>query len=143
MKLTQNFTLEELTRSEKATSLGIKNCPDAEIIYNLKTLCEKILQPLRDKVGTVQINSAYRCVELNTAIGGVDTSQHVFGKAADIKTNNMKEAFHFIKDNLPFDQLIWEYGNSEQPAWIHVSYDPRNRKQVLRKEKGKRYQQFK
>lgn len=143
MKMTRNFTLSELISSEKATVLGIENIPNHDELENLQDLCKHILQPLRDQVGKVQITSAYRCKSLNLAIGGVDSSQHVFGRAADFKTTDMCKAFHFIKDNLPFDQLIWEYGDEQQPAWIHVSYDStKNRKQVLRKQKGKRYEAF-
>ncbi len=143
MKITENFTLEELISSDKAKALGIDNHPNDEEINNLKCLCTHILQPLRNELGMVNVTSAYRCKKLNTAIGGVDSSQHVYGKAVDIKTVDMNKAFHYIKEHLPFDQLIWEYGDDKQPAWIHISYDSRHRRQVLRKEKGKRYQQFK
>ncbi len=142
MKLTENFTLQEFVVSEKAKELGIRNIPDAEVIYCIKCLCQNVLQPLRNEMGSVHVTSGFRCLELNAAVGGVSSSQHIYGKAADIKTKDMNATFHYIKDNLLFDQLIWEYGDEKQPAWIHVSYNEKNRKQVLVKQKGKRYQNF-
>jgi uncharacterized protein YcbK (DUF882 family) len=85
MRLSTNFELEEFTCSQTAATLGIKNEPGAEETANLKSLCEKVLQPLRDKTGsTVRISSGYRCPALNKAVGGVESSQHVRGEAADI-----------------------------------------------------------
>jgi uncharacterized protein YcbK (DUF882 family) len=132
MQLTSNFSLEELTRSADATKLKIANRPSMNEINNLKALAENVLQPLRDAVGVISINSGYRCKKLNDAVGGSDTSQHMLGQAADFKCADMAKAFDHIKKNLPFDQLIWEHGNDTQPAWIHVSYSPRHRKQVIR-----------
>ena len=142
MNLTKNFTLEELYASNTANSRHIDNSPPDNVIYNLKLLATNILQPLRDSVGVVTVNCGYRCPILNKLVGGVSDSQHVIGQAADIKTYDMKSAFRYIEKNLPFDQLIWEYGDDEKPSWIHVSYSDRHRKQVLRCINGK-YTNFK
>lgn len=142
-KLTENFTLEELYQSPTACRWKIDNTPSEEVIEHLKELCEKILQPLRDVMNRVSINSGYRCEALNKKVKGSNTSQHVFGNAVDIKTVDMKAAFIYIMENLPFDQLIWEYGDDNQPAWIHVSYSDRNRREVLRKKTRGGYKPFK
>lgn len=138
MTLTRNFTLEEFARSQTATSRRIDNWPPPQAQAALKLLCEKVLQPLRDAQGSVTITSGYRSPALNSAIKGAPSSQHMKGEAADIKMADMKRAFEFIRKNLRFDQLIWEYGNDQQPDWIHVSYHPfRNRGEVLRVSRGK------
>lgn len=109
--------------------------PSENVKENLRKLCTHILQPLRDKLGKpIRISSGYRCKRLNKAIGGAINSQHTEGKAVDLQGIGIanKELFDFIKDNLIFDQLIFEYGTKEEPAWVHVSYDDkRMRKQVL------------
>ena len=132
MKLTKNFTLEEFIVSAVAVRYNIDNTPSEEERKNIKNLCVKILQPLRDYTGPILVSSGYRSAKLNKKVKGSKTSQHVSGQAADIKTQNMRKAFLYIQNNLPFDQLIWEYGDDKQPSWIHVSYGPRNRRQVLR-----------
>lgn len=132
MNLTKDFTLEEMTRSEAATRHGFKEqfTPNEEIKANLKLLCENILQPLREKLRVkIQVTSGYRSKRTNNAIGGSETSQHVFGQAADINVNGIStmELCRKIKEfDLPFDQLIEEFGQ-----WVHVSYSERNRRQVL------------
>lgn len=129
MELSKNFTLEELVYSETANNYGIKNEPDENVVYNLKKLCENVLQPVRDKFGAVIVTSGYRCEKLNKIIGSKETSQHLYGQAADIQIKNadLKEVFNFIKNNLVFDQLLLEY--SKKTKWIHVSYTTlRNRK---------------
>lgn len=140
MKLTKNFSLEELTRSNTAERKGIDNSPTAEHIHNLAILCESILQPLRDKIGhSIRVNSGYRSEKLNNAIGGSKTSEHSFGKAADIKLvidgENKSEILYLsiIEMGIPFRQLIWEFGDEETPSWVHVSFDINdNKKQKLR-----------
>lgn len=139
MKLTENFSLQELLYSVRANLEGYTEqySPGPEIEANLKELCTKILQPLRDSVGPVRISSGYRCKRLNKKIGGVSTSQHVTGQAADISVPGMSAAdvAKKIQDlNLPFDQVINEFD-----SWVHVSYSKRNRRQVLKavKIKGK------
>lgn len=131
------FTIEELTRSATATTRGIDNTPTPEIKANLERLVDKVLDGLREIYGKpITVNSGYRCPELNKAVGGSKTSDHMNGFSVDITASCKKEnaiLFQIIKDNFDFDQLIWEKGNSEYPDWIHVSYNPnRLRKQVLK-----------
>tara|TARA_R110000868_G_scaffold47907_1_gene156404 strand:+ start:533 stop:982 length:450 start_codon:yes stop_codon:yes gene_type:complete len=135
MNLSKSFTLAELTKSQTATRLGIDNTPTPEQLENLVELCHKVLQPLRDAVGPVLISSGLRVPALNKAIGGSATSQHcaINGAAADIDVKDNRKVFDYIKDNLQFDQLIWEFGDRESPDWVHVSYHyGKNRGQVLR-----------
>lgn len=134
MKLTQNFTLNELVYSETATSHNIDNRPSVPVISNLQALCTNILQPLRDALGCpIVITSGFRCAELNKRIGGAANSQHLYGQAADfiVPQKDLKEVFKFIKAKLPYDQLLYEYNKTDR--WIHVSYrtDGKNRKQAI------------
>ena len=139
MKLTNNFSLQELLKSQTALRKGIDNKPaNPGVITNLQVLCEKVLQPVRDHFGKpVVINSGYRSPKLNKAIGGSNKSQHTKGEAADIEIPGLsnKELAEYIEDNLPFDQLILEFYNGVDPnsGWVHVSYenDSDNRKQTL------------
>jgi hypothetical protein len=134
IKLSKNFTLDELCASSTATAKGIKNDPGKAEIVNLTHLAVHVLQPLRDKMGAITISSGYRSAALNKAVGGVATSQHVKGQAADIAIPSKqvgKVWFSYTKDYLPFDQLIWEH-NSAGTYWIHVSYNKEgNRHQVI------------
>ena len=127
MKLTHNFTLEELTESTTAERLGIDNTPNNEQINNLALLCERILQPLRNEIGmSIVISSAFRCVALNRAVGGSSTSDHCLALAGDIKSSNGDHKMLFdkiIEMKLPYKQLIYEFGTDEQPKWIHVALD--------------------
>jgi zinc D-Ala-D-Ala carboxypeptidase len=141
MKLSKNLDLGELTRSESARRNGISNKPTEQHIENMKKLAENIFQPIRDHFDVpIFISSGYRSKELNDRIGGSSTSQHSSGEAIDIDMDGSsrgvtnKEVFDFIKDNLDFDQLIWEFGNKNNPDWVHVSYKStgKQRKQVLR-----------
>jgi zinc D-Ala-D-Ala carboxypeptidase len=140
MKVTEHVSYKEVIKSNTATRKGIENIPSGEQMENIKLLCEKVFEPLREHVGgPIAINSLFRSVELNRAIGGSSTSQHcaVNGAAMDIDDTLGRmlnaEMFDFIKDNLDFDQLIWEYGNEDNPDWVHVSYKERgNRKQILK-----------
>jgi uncharacterized protein YcbK (DUF882 family) len=130
------FTLNEMLRSQTATRLKITEQfnPPAEIIHNLELLCEHILDPLREKVGPIRVSSGYRCPRLNTQIKGSKTSQHMKGQAADISGINCTNAelFEQIKKlKLPFDQMIWEFGTSKEPDWVHVSYGVMHRRQIL------------
>lgn len=135
MKISQNFTLEELTASATAKRLKINNNPSAKEVENLVLLVENILQPLRDKYGKpIVVTSGYRCEALNRAVGGGVTSQHRKGMAADIRSlsdnrSENKKIFGLIKDlGLPFCQLIDEYDYD----WIHVSFDSENiKRQIL------------
>ena len=135
-QLTSHFSLEEMTRSATAKRLRIANVPSQEQVENLKHLCENVLEPLRRHLGRpVIINSGYRSVRLNNAVGGAPASQHLRGEAADIRVANRQElldVMHFIMQETDFDQLIWER-NSHGTEWVHVSYTSRrtNRRQVL------------
>lgn len=128
------FTINELTKSSTAQRLHINNNPTQEVKDNLNKLIDNVLDPLRELYGKpIIVNSGYRCVKLNKAIGGAKNSQHLVGQASDIRTvqntkESNKELFDLIKNSkLPFDQLINEYDYN----WVHVSYSPRNRRQIL------------
>ena len=144
MKLTENFSLNELTKSQTAERKGIDNTPSAEHQENLKSLCEMILQPIRDHFGqVVSISSGYRSPELCVAIGSSTKSQHASGCAADFEIFNLsnKELADYIDQNLDYDQLILEYWKESDPnsGWVHCSFNTQgNRKQYLRayKENG-------
>ena len=134
MNLSKHVTLQEFQNSPTATTHGINNQMSATQIESAKLLCENVFEPLRIHLNIpIKISSGFRSVQLNKMIGGSKTSQHTKGEAMDIKVG--AKGFHFIKDNLNFDQLIWEFGNDEQPSWIHVSFSSRNRKQVLKASK--------
>ena len=125
MKLSKNFTLEELIRSNAAERMGFDNVPkDEKVVENLRSLCLEVLQPLRDYVGaSVHINSGYRCPELNMAVGGVKNSQHCRGEAADIRIVSPKQGREWaawIEDNCRFDQMLLER-NKSGAVWLHVS----------------------
>jgi hypothetical protein len=141
MKLSEHLSLSEVTRSESAKRKGISNMPTAEHIANFKLLAENIFEPIRNHFRCpIIISSGYRSKELNAAIGGSATSQHCSGEAIDIDmdgtpngvTNRM--VFDYIKDNLTWDQMIWEFGDANNPDWVHVSYESsgKQRKQILR-----------
>lgn len=133
MNLSANFTLKELTKSDTATRLGLDNTPDDEALENLKTLCEMVLQPVREHFGkSVTVNSGYRSPESNAAVGGSKTSDHCKGQAADIEIVGVANAdlAQWIMDNLDYTQLILEFYTPGIPdsGWVHVSYDPNNLK---------------
>ena len=148
MKISEHLDLSELIRSESAKRNGISNMPIEAHIANLKLLAEKVFEPIRNNFRCpVHISSGYRSAELNKAVGGATTSQHSSGEAIDIDMDGSpngvtnKMIFDYIKKNLDFDQLIWEFGSAENPDWVHVSYEStgKQRKQVLKayKENGK------
>ena len=139
MKLSEHLELAEIIRSESAKRNDISNMPTAEHIANLKLLAEHIFEPIRANFRCpILISSGYRSKELNAKVGGSNTSQHSLGQAIDIDMDGTsygvenEEIFYYIKDKLPFDQLIWEFGNDKNPAWVHVSYSDRHRRQVLK-----------
>lgn len=141
------FTIEELSASTEARKMGIDNTPTAEAVANLTDLVDAVLDPLREKYGRpIHVSSGYRCPRLNKAVGGAVTSQHTTGEAADIyvsRARELAELFALIYYTLPFDQLIWERGTDESPAWIHVSYrEGDNRRECLRYD-GKKYYPYK
>ena len=141
MKLSESFTLNELIKSQEAIRLGIENIPNEEHIKNLKILCEKILQPLRDYYGLpVSISSGYRSVALCEAIGSSSKSQHTKGQAADFEIFGIanKDLADWIVQNLDYDQCILEFWNENDPnsGWVHCSYSVNgNRKQYLKAQK--------
>jgi hypothetical protein len=133
MNLTANFSLHELSKSETALRMGFDNTPDEEATENLRLLCEKVLQPVRDHYGKgVKVNSAYRSPESNAAVGGSKTSDHCLGRAADIEIPGVANAdlAQWIMDNLEYTQLILEFYTPGIPdsGWVHVSFDPANLK---------------
>ena len=141
-KISENITFKEATKSNTALRLNLNNIPDAYQITNMVGVAKNVFEPLREYVGgAIKINSMFRSEELNTAIGGSSRSQHIEGRALDLddiyghKTN--LQMFNYIKDNLSFDQLIYEFGDDNNPAWIHVSYVSKeeNRGRCLRAEK--------
>ena len=134
MNLSKHVTLKEFQASGLATLRNLNNQMSESQIASAKLLCENVFEPLRLYLNTpIQISSGFRSVQINKMIGGSATSQHTKGEAMDLQIN--AKGFHFIKDKLEFDQLIWEFGNDEQPSWVHVSFSSRNRKQVLKASK--------
>lgn len=140
MKISNHLSLAEVTRSETAKRRGISNTPTAEHLENFKILAENVFEKIRAHFGVpIHISSGYRSKELNDAIGGSQTSQHSKGQAIDIDMDGSSsgvtnaDVYNFIKDNLDFDQLIWEFGTDKNPDWVHVSYvNGPNRKQKLK-----------
>ena len=142
MKISNNLSLAEVIKSNTAIKNGIDNSPTEEHLENLKTIAEKVFQPIREHFNVpIGVSSGYRSIKLNNVIGGSSYSQHCFGEALDLdadifgKVTN-KQIFEFIRDNLEFDQLIEEFNYS----WIHVSYKKEgNRNMILRavKENGR------
>jgi hypothetical protein len=141
MQLSEHLSLAEVTRSETAKRKGVSNMPTEQHIANFKLLAEKVFEPIRNHFGKpIHISSGYRSAALNKAIGGAASSQHCSGEAIDIDmdghaggiTNKM--VFDYIKENLEFDQLIWEFGTDANPDWVHVSYEStgKQRKQILK-----------
>ena len=125
--ISKHISLQEGIKSITAIRLGIDNSPTDDDMDSMVTLAKKIFEPLRSWVGgPIKINSFYRSPELNQAIGGSPNSQHCKGQAIDIddvygyKSN--AEMFQYIKKNLDFDQIIWEFGTRDNPDWVHVSY---------------------
>jgi zinc D-Ala-D-Ala carboxypeptidase len=138
MNLSAHVTLAEFENSPTATTHGINNKMSESQIASAKLLCENVFEPLRIHLNIpIQISSGFRSLQVNKMIGGSKTSQHTKGEAMDLQIGS--KGFNFIKDKLEFDQLIWEFGNDENPSWVHVSYSSKNRKQVLKatKKNGK------
>jgi hypothetical protein len=142
MKISSHITLKEAVKSNTALRRGIDNTPGEYEISNMVGLAVNVFEPLREYVcGPIKVTSMFRSKDLNTAIGGSLSSQHCQGRAIDLddtfghKTN--AQMFNYIKNNLSFDQLIWEFGDDNNPDWIHVSYvsTDQNRGRCLRAEK--------
>jgi zinc D-Ala-D-Ala carboxypeptidase len=141
-KISAHISLREAIESYTAKRKGIENIPSEYKLTNMVGVAENVFEPLREWAGgPIKINSFFRSVELNRAIGGSSKSQHCQGRAIDIddvygyKTN--AEMFNYIKNNLDFDQLIWEFGTDDNPDWVHVSYvsADENRRRCLKAEK--------
>lgn len=136
--LSKNLSLVEVMKSATAIKHGIANEPSSQHLTNLKAVATNIFQPCRDYFGKpLAVTSGYRSPKLNELIGGSKRSQHSKGEALDLDAQvyggfTNAELFHYIKDNLDFDQLIWEFGNDEEPDWIHCSYTTENRREVLK-----------
>ena len=137
--ISKHISYREGIRSTTADRLGIDNKPGQVELVNMEIIAERIFEPLREWVGgPIRINSFYRSPKLNKAIGGSKRSQHIEGRAMDIddtyghKTN--AEMFNYIKQNLDFDQMIWEFGTDDNPNWVHVSYvsEDSNRNRCLK-----------
>ena len=146
MKISDNITYAEAIHSNTAKRRGIDNTPNPAQVETMKVTAEKIFEPLRKWVGgPIKVNSFFRSAELNEAIGGSKTSQHCKGQAIDIDDTyghaTNAEMYHWIKDNLNFDQMIWEFGDDDNPDWVHVSYvspqENRNRCLKAYKHQGK------
>ena len=145
-KISKHISYKEATRSNTAIRRGIDNIPDVEELENMKLIAEKVFKPLRKWVGgPIKINSFYRSPELNVAIGGSKKSQHCHGQAIDIDDTyghrSNASMFKHIRYNMDYDQIIWEFGDDKNPAWVHVSYvsEEKNRHRCLQayKENGK------
>lgn len=144
-KISKYISYAEATRSQTAIRLGIDNKPNAEQEENMMYVASEIFDPCREFVGgPLFASSFFRSPKLNVAIGGSETSDHVNGAAIDIdcdyfQNGNNRDLFFFIMATQDFDQLIWEFGNDDQPAWVHVSKrrDGNNRKQVLQAYRGR------
>lgn len=143
MKLSQYVSLLEVTKSDTATKRGIDNSPTPEHLDNLKVICTEVFDKVREHFDVpIYISSGYRSAGLNKAIGGSKTSDHNLGRALDLDQDfrgngiTNRDVFNYIRQNLDFDQLIWEFGSNENPDWVHVGYRKgANRKQVLRAKK--------
>ena len=144
--ISKHISYKEGVYSITSIRKGIDNTPNNEQLNNMELIAEKIFEPLREWVGgPIKINSFFRSAELNTAIGGSKTSQHCKGQAMDIDDTfgraTNAEMYHFIKEHLDFDQIIWEFGDDDNPNWVHVSYvsPEKNRKKCLKayKENGR------
>jgi hypothetical protein len=139
MQISKHLSLAEVSRSETAKRKGISNTPSGEHLENFKKLAENIFEPIREHFAVpIHISSGYRSKELNSAIGGSLSSQHCQGEAIDIDMDGTSitnaQIFNYIKSNLNFDQLIWEFGTDSNPDWVHVSYEStgKQRKQILK-----------
>ena len=139
MRISKHISYREATHSATAKRRGLDNTPNQEQLENMYKVAEFIFEPLRLFVGgPIKINSFFRSVDVNKAVGGTSRSQHCKGQAIDIddvfghKTN--AEMFEYVRENLDFDQMIWEFGSNNNPSWLHISYVSKaeNRNRILR-----------
>ena len=149
--ISKNISYKEATHSTTAKRLGIDNTPNAEQMSNMRYVAENVFQPIREHFGVpIYVSSFFRSKELNKAAKGSSSSTHMKGEAMDLDADVFGEVtnaqiFHYIKDNLEFDQLIWEFGTDDNPAWVHVSLSKNNnRNQILvaKKVEGKTVYEF-
>ena len=141
-RISEHISLKEGVKSHTATRLNIDNTPRNLDLINMKTIAEKVFEPLRSWVGgPIAINSFYRSPKLNSAIGGSTKSQHCIGCALDLDDNyghkTNAQMFEYVKNNLDYDQMIWEFGTDENPNWVHISYvsEDTNRRRLLKASK--------
>ena len=141
-RISEHISLKEGIKSHTATRLNIDNTPRNLDLINMKTIAEKVFEPLRSWVGgPIAINSFYRSPKLNSAIGGSTKSQHCIGCALDLDDNyghkTNAQMFEYVKNNLDYDQMIWEFGTDENPNWVHISYvsEDTNRRRLLKASK--------
>lgn len=126
-QLSQHFTLREFVVSGTAIKHNIENMPEAHHVERLRVLCQRVLEPLRRRFGVIRITSGYRCPRLNAQVGGSASSQHMRGEAADIHVSGRQQGekmFAYIRDNLDFDQLLFERRAKSGTVWLHVSCRP-------------------
>ena len=144
--ISEHISYKEGVYSTTATRKGIDNTPNNEQLKNMELIADEVFEPLRNYVGgPIKINSFFRSPELNTVIGGSSKSQHCKGQAIDIDDTfgrmTNAEMYHWIKEHLDFDQMIWEFGDDDNPNWVHISYvsEDENRNRCLKayKDKGK------
>ena len=127
-KLSANLSLKEVTKSATAIKHGIDNSPTEAHYENLVAIAQNVFQPIREHFGVpIAVTSGYRSIDLNKRIGGSSKSQHCHGQALDLDADvfgkiTNKDIFQYIKKNLDYDQLIWEFGDDADPNWVHVSY---------------------
>ena len=147
--ISEHISYKEGTNSITAIRRGIDNVTNDEQLDNMELIAEKVFEPLREWVGgPIKVNSFFRCLKLNTAIGGAKSSQHMKGQAMDIddtfgyKTN--AEMYYYIKDNLDWDQMVWEFGDDKNPNWVHISYvsPSKNRNRCLKAYKKNKYTKY-
>jgi hypothetical protein len=138
-KLSEHVSYTEATKSTTAVKLGIDNTPDDATFERMKYVAENVFEPIRNNFGVpIAITSFFRCPALNKAVGGSPTSEHVNGSAMDLDADvfgliTNKDIFDYIKNNLDFNQLIWEFGTDREPAWVHVSCkESGNKKEILK-----------
>tara|TARA_R110001583_G_scaffold158538_1_gene310467 strand:- start:1 stop:456 length:456 start_codon:yes stop_codon:yes gene_type:complete len=144
--ISKHISYKEGVYSTTAMRRGIDNNPNDDQLSNMELIAEEVFEPLRSWVGgPIKINSFFRSPELNKAIGGSSKSQHCQGQAIDLDDTfgraTNAEMYHFIKEHLNFDQMIWEFGDDDNPNWVHVSFvsEDENRNRCLKayKDKGK------
>lgn len=127
--LSEHFSLREMTASGTAMQLNIDNTPDEAQTECLRNLCQQVLEPLRKRFGVIRVTSGFRSKRLNNAVGGVICSQHLLGEAADLHISNRevgRKMYDYIRNNLDFDQLLFEHRMANGCIWLHVSYTKRH-----------------